>query len=83
MYENDIYIFPNILLGNFGLPCSGAFIKVNPFLSSLEKTGNGWQTIFGFVTDSFHIDWKSFINNTHGVTSLVVYDFEGSREKVF
>ena len=68
---------------NLGLLCIGVFIKVNPFISSLEETGNVWLIIFGFVTDSFHIDWKSFINNIHVVTSLVVYDFEGSGEKLF
>ena len=56
---------------------------MNTFISSLEETGNGWLIIFGFVTDSFHIDWKSFINNIHVVTSLVVHDFEGSGEKLF
>ena len=35
------------------------------------------------MTDSFHIDWVSFINNTRGVTSLVVYGFADFREKVF
>ena len=43
---------------------------MNPFISSLEETGNEWLIIFGFVTDSFHIDWRSFINNTLGVTSV-------------
>ena len=46
----------------FGLLCSGVFIKVNRFTSSLGETGNGWLIRFGFVTDSFHIDWRSFIN---------------------
>ena len=56
---------------------------MNSFISSLEETGHGWLTIFGFVTDSFHIDWKSFINNMHGVTSLLVYGLEDLGEKVF
>ena len=59
------------------------FVAVYPFISTLEKTGNEWVIIFGFVTDSFYIDWRSFINNTHGVTSLVVYGSEDSGEKVF
>ena len=29
-----------------------------------------------FLTDSFQIDWRSFIDNTQGVTSLVVYGFK-------
>ena len=33
------------------------------------------------MTDKIHIDLKSFINNTHGLSSQVVY--EGSGEKVF
>ena len=56
---------------------------MNSFISSLEENGNGWLIIFGFVTDSFYIDWRSFINNLHGVTSLVVYGLEDSEEKVF
>ena len=56
---------------------------MNLFISSLEETGNEWLNISGFVTDSFHIDWRSFINKTHGVTSLVVYGFEDSGDKVF
>ena len=67
----------------FGLLCSGVFIKVNRFTASLGETGNGWLIRFGFVTDSFHIDWRSFINNTRGGTSFVVYGFEDSRETVF
>ena len=41
------------------------------------------EVIFGFVTDSFHIDWRSSINNTHRVISLMVYGFEDYGEKVF
>ena len=68
--------------GDFGLLCSSVFINVNPFISSLEKTGNGWL-IFGFVTDSFHIDWRSSINNTHGITSLYGLWFWRLRRKGF
>ena len=68
---------------NIGLVCSGVFIKVNPFISSLEKTGNGWVIIFGFVTDSFHIGWRSSINNTRRLTSLYGLSFWRTRRKGF
>ena len=48
----------------FGPLCSSVFTKLNLFISSMEKTHNEWLIKFGFVTDSFHIDLKSFINNT-------------------
>ena len=70
-------------LKNFGMHCSGVFIKVNSFICSLDEIGNEWLNIPGFVIDNFHFDCRSFIKNTHGVTSLVVYGFEDLGDKVF
>ena len=67
---------------NFGLLCTSLFIKVNALISSLEETSNG-RLIFGFVIDSFHIDWRSCINNTQGVTSLHSLWFWRLRRKGF
>ena len=56
---------------------------MNSFICSLEEAGNEWLNISGFVTGGFHIDWRSFIDKTHGVTSLVVHGFEDSEDNVF
>ena len=43
-----------------------------------EKTDNGWLKKFYFATASFPVGLIHFINNTHGVISLLVYGFEKS-----